>query len=121
MIDLSTYLDCVPLSNSPSIFCEIQVGGATGTIGDPSGKSTERQPMTSATLAKNVAGIDAQFQRFFVRGRAYAERRGYTVQGSGGRVKVVNNKTWFGKLSALDFLGDIGRYARVGTMIARDR
>ncbi|KAF9349038.1 tyrosyl-tRNA synthetase [Mortierella sp. NVP85] len=96
------------------------VGGATGTIGDPSGKSTERQPMSSSTLAKNVAGIDTQFQRFFVRGRAYAERRGYTVQGSGGRVKVVNNKTWFGKLSALDFLGDIGRYARVGTMIARD-
>lgn len=77
--------------------------------------------MSSSTLAKNVAGIDAQFQQFFVRGRTYAERRGYTVQGSGGKVKVVNNKTWFGKLSALDFLGDIGRYARVGTMIARDR
>ncbi|KAI9238082.1 MAG: putative tyrosine-tRNA ligase [Podila humilis] len=96
------------------------VGGATGSIGDPSGKSTERLPMSAATLAENVAGIDAQFQRFFHRGRAYAERRGYTVQGTGGKVKVVNNKTWFGKLSALDFLGDIGRYARVGTMIARD-
>ncbi|KAF9579452.1 tyrosyl-tRNA synthetase [Lunasporangiospora selenospora] len=96
------------------------VGGATGTIGDPSGKSTERQPLSTATLAKNVAGIDAQFQRFFVRGRAYAERRGYKVQGGGGNVKVVNNKTWFDKISALDFLGDIGRFARVGTMIARD-
>ncbi|KAG0291629.1 tyrosyl-tRNA synthetase, partial [Dissophora globulifera] len=96
------------------------VGGATGSIGDPSGKSTERQPMSAATLAKNVAGIDAQFQRFFQRGRAYAENRGYAVQGTGGLVKVVNNKTWFGKLSALEFLGDIGRYARVGTMIARD-
>ncbi|KAF8932344.1 tyrosyl-tRNA synthetase [Haplosporangium bisporale] len=90
------------------------VGGATGSIGDPSGKSTERLPMSAATLAENVAGIDAQFQRFFHRGRAYAERRGYTVQGTGGKVKVVNNKTWFGKLSALDFLGDIGRYARLG-------
>ncbi|KAF9934445.1 tyrosyl-tRNA synthetase [Mortierella alpina] len=96
------------------------VGGATGSIGDPSGKSTERQPMSAATLANNVAGIDAQFQRFFQRGRAYAETRGYAFQGHGGKVKVVNNKTWFGKLSALDFLGDIGRYARVGTMIARD-
>ncbi|KAG0309122.1 tyrosyl-tRNA synthetase, partial [Dissophora globulifera] len=96
------------------------VGGATGSIGDPSGKSTERQPMSAATLAKNVAGIDAQFQQFFQRGRAYAENRGYSVQGAGGLVKVVNNKTWFGKLSALEFLGDIGRYARVGTMIARD-
>lgn len=76
--------------------------------------------MSAATLAQNVAGIDAQFQRFFLRGRAYAERRGYAIAGSGGKVKVVNNKTWFGKLSALDFLGDIGRYARVGTMIARD-
>ncbi|KAK3834547.1 MAG: putative tyrosine-tRNA ligase [Linnemannia gamsii] len=96
------------------------VGGATGSIGDPSGKSTERQPMSAATLAHNVAGIDAQFQQFFKRGRAYAQNRGYEVEGHGGRVKVVNNKTWFGKLSALEFLGDIGRYARVGTMIARD-
>ncbi|KAF9433600.1 tyrosyl-tRNA synthetase [Entomortierella beljakovae] len=96
------------------------VGGATGSIGDPSGKSTERQPMSTATLAKNVAGIDAQFQQFFKRGRDYAEKRGYSIQGTGGHVKVVNNKTWFGKLSALDFLGDVGRYARVGTMIARD-
>ncbi|KAG0045070.1 tyrosyl-tRNA synthetase [Gryganskiella cystojenkinii] len=107
------------------------VGGATGSIGDPSGKNTERQPMSAATLAQNVAGIDAQFQRFFKRGRAYAQSRGYVIQGQsqeqggqgspiGGKVKVVNNKTWFGKLSALEFLGDIGRYARVGTMIARD-
>ncbi|KAG0358567.1 tyrosyl-tRNA synthetase, partial [Gamsiella multidivaricata] len=96
------------------------VGGATGTIGDPSGKSAERQPMSATTLARNVAGIDAQFQRFFKRGRTYAENRGYAVQGGGGHVKVVNNKTWFGKLSALEFLGDVGRYARVGTMIARD-
>lgn len=85
--------------------------------------------MSAATLAQNVAGIDAQFQRFFQRGRAYAQSRGYVIQGQegstpsssvGGKVKVVNNKTWFGKLSALEFLGDIGRYARVGTMIARD-
>ncbi|KAF9410668.1 tyrosyl-tRNA synthetase [Podila epigama] len=104
------------------------VGGATGSIGDPSGKSTERQPMSAKTLANNVAGIDAQFQRFFQRGRAYAERRGYLIAGGsttssgggGGLVKVVNNKTWFGQLSALDFLADIGRFARVGTMIARD-
>ncbi|KAF9094643.1 tyrosyl-tRNA synthetase [Mortierella sp. AD031] len=96
------------------------VGGATGSIGDPSGKSTERQPMSAATLAHNVAGIDAQFQQFFKRGRAYAQSRGYAVEGHGGKVKVVNNKTWFSKLSALEFLGDIGRYARVGTMIARD-
>ncbi|KAF9145613.1 tyrosyl-tRNA synthetase [Mortierella sp. GBA39] len=96
------------------------VGGATGSIGDPSGKSTERQPMSAATLAHNVAGIDAQFQQFFKRGRAYAQKRGYEIEGHGGKVKVVNNKTWFGKLSALDFLGDVGRYARVGTMIARD-
>jgi tyrosyl-tRNA synthetase len=77
--------------------------------------------MSAATLAHNVAGIDAQFQQFFKRGRAYAQNRGYEVEGHGGKVKVVNNKTWFGKLSALDFLGDVGRYARVGTMIARDR
>ncbi|KAG0235726.1 tyrosyl-tRNA synthetase [Actinomortierella wolfii] len=96
------------------------VGGATGSIGDPSGKSTERKPMSAETLAKNVQGIDAQFRRFFERGRAYAERRGVAVKEGGGKVKVVNNKTWFGPMSALEFLGDIGRFARVGTMLARD-
>ncbi|KAI8603505.1 hypothetical protein EDD21DRAFT_368875 [Dissophora ornata] len=96
------------------------VGGATGSIGDPSGKSTERVPMSAATLANNVASIDHQFHRFFQRGRAYAENRGYFIKGKEGKVKVVNNKDWFGKMSALELLGDVGRYARVGTMIARD-
>ncbi|KAF9971710.1 tyrosyl-tRNA synthetase [Actinomortierella ambigua] len=94
------------------------VGGATGSIGDPSGKSTERQPMSAKTLAANVEGINAQFHRFFERGRAYAERRGVAVKH--GKVKVVNNKTWFEPMSALQFLGDIGRFARVGTMLSRD-
>ncbi|KAG0254775.1 tyrosyl-tRNA synthetase [Actinomortierella ambigua] len=100
--------------------CYNQVGGATGSIGDPSGKSTERKPMSAETLAKNVEGINAQFHRFFERGRAYAERRGVTVKEGGGKVKVVNNKTWFGPMSALEFLGEVGRFARVGTMLARD-
>ncbi|KAF8927668.1 tyrosyl-tRNA synthetase [Dissophora ornata] len=90
------------------------VGGATGSIGDPSGKSTERVPMSAATLANNVASIDHQFHRFFQRGRAYAENRGYFIKGKEGKVKVVNNKDWFGKMSALELLGDVGRYARLG-------
>ncbi|KAF9338100.1 tyrosyl-tRNA synthetase [Podila minutissima] len=58
--------------------------------------------MSTATLAQNVAEIDVQFQRFILRGRAYAERRGYTIAGSGGKFKVVNNRTWNSVKSRLE-------------------
>ncbi|KAI8147148.1 hypothetical protein BJV82DRAFT_643130 [Fennellomyces sp. T-0311] len=94
------------------------VGGATGSIGDPSGRSTERVPLSRDVLEKNVAGIEHQVHRFFKNGAAYAQKRGYDAQTK--TPKVLNNYTWFSGMTALEFLGDVGRYARVNTMLAKE-
>ncbi|KAI8060724.1 tyrosine-tRNA ligase [Gongronella butleri] len=101
------------------------VGGATGSIGDPSGRNSERVPLERDVLEANVAGIEAQIHRFFANGASYAKRRGYVDtdahDGTAMQVpKVLNNYTWFHGMSALDFLGNVGRYARVNTMLAKE-
>ncbi|CEI92781.1 Putative Tyrosyl-tRNA synthetase [Rhizopus microsporus] len=94
------------------------VGGATGSIGDPSGRKSERVPLTKEVLATNVAGIESQIHRFFKNGTTYARQRGY--DGNERTPKVLNNYDWFSSMTALDFLSDIGRYARVNTMLAKE-
>ncbi|RUS20896.1 tyrosine-tRNA ligase [Endogone sp. FLAS-F59071] len=95
------------------------IGGATGSIGDPSGRNTERIPLSAEALDRNIRGIRAQLERFFTRGVEYAANRGVTTTAA-VEVKVVNNADWTQKISALDFLGEVGRFARVGTMLARE-
>ncbi|KAI9025872.1 hypothetical protein CLU79DRAFT_698987, partial [Phycomyces nitens] len=94
------------------------VGGATGSIGDPSGRSSERVPLTEDVLRINVAGIEQQIHRFFSNGSEYANRRGY--KGASIAPKVLNNYEWFSSMNALEFLGNVGRYARVNTMLAKE-
>ncbi|KAI9254647.1 tyrosine-tRNA ligase [Sporodiniella umbellata] len=94
------------------------VGGATGSIGDPSGRQSERVPLAQETLSINIAGINQQIHRFFSHGASYAGRRGFSQNQV--EPKVLNNYEWFSKMSALDFLGDIGRYARVNSMLAKE-
>ncbi|CAO3590741.1 unnamed protein product [Absidia cylindrospora] len=95
------------------------VGGATGSIGDPSGRNSERVPLERDVLDKNVAGIEQQVHRFFHHGALYAERRGHgNVQVA--TPKVLNNYDWFSSMTALDFLGSVGRYARVNTMLGKE-
>ena len=82
------------------------VGGATGMIGDPSGKSAERNLLDEAQLDKNVAGIRRQLERF--------------VDFSDGRALLVNNYDWFKGISYLGFLRDIGKSFSVNMMLAKD-
>ncbi|WVQ71904.1 tyrosine-tRNA ligase [Cryptococcus sp. DSM 104548] len=102
------------------------IGGATGSIGDPSGRSTERQSLTPIELSRNIAGITSQVRRFFTRGQEYLHKRGLQVQrkdetGEVGRgVRVVNNMEWMREVSLLDFLRGVGKNARVSTMLSRD-
>ena len=99
----------------------MQVGGATGSIGDPSGRSTERNALSPADLEHNVACITQQVHRFFDRGLAYAEKRKYGAGAQGkGTVKVVNNLNWTKDLGMLDFLRTVGKAARVNIMLSRD-
>jgi tyrosyl-tRNA synthetase len=84
------------------------VGGGTGMIGDPSGRSSERNLLDEATLAHNVAAIRAQLEHFldFSPGPAQAE--------------MANNLDWLGTLSLIDFLRDTGKHFTIPYMLAKD-
>jgi tyrosyl-tRNA synthetase len=84
------------------------VGGGTGMIGDPSGRSTERNQLDRETLAHNVAAIRVQLERFLD-----------FAPGQGGAV-LVNNLDWLGELSLIDFLRDTGTQFTVPYMLAKD-
>ncbi|RYY83026.1 MAG: tyrosine--tRNA ligase [Chitinophagaceae bacterium] len=85
------------------------VGGATGMVGDPSGKSAERNLLDEATLDKNVAGIKAQLSRFL------------DFSGSGPTsAELVNNYDWFKSLDFLGFIRDVGKHISVNYMMAKD-
>jgi tyrosyl-tRNA synthetase len=76
-------------------------GGATGMIGDPGGRSKERNLLDAESLARNTKRIAGQLERI-------------------SRVPLVNNLGWTGALTLLDFLRDVGKYANVNQMIARE-
>src|SRR5258706_7375911 len=86
----------------------VVVGGATGMIGDPSGKSDERNLLDDTTLATNLAGIRAQLSRLLdfddpVTGAA-----------------MTNNHDWTREVRYLDFLRDIGKHLTINYMMAKD-
>jgi tyrosyl-tRNA synthetase len=83
------------------------VGGATGMIGDPSGKSEERNLLSVDQLRANVEGIGKQLEQFL------------DFSGSSG-AKLLNNFDWMGKFSYLDFLRDVGKHFPVNVMLAKD-
>ena len=84
------------------------VGGGTGMIGDPSGRSSERNLLDRATLESNVAALRTQLERFLD-----------FTPGSGGAV-MVNNLDWLGELSLIDFLRDTGKHFTIPYMLAKD-
>jgi tyrosyl-tRNA synthetase len=81
-------------------------GGATGMVGDPSGRSDERNLLDADALARNVAAIEEQIRRVV----DLSERSG----------ELVDNRTWTVPLTLLDFLRDVGKHATVNQMLARD-
>lgn len=85
----------------------ILIGGATGTIGDPSGRQTERQLQTLEQVQHNVEALTAQMKKLF----------GF---GGDNEVKMVNNYDWTHKMNVLDFLRDYGKNFSVNTMLAKD-
>jgi len=83
------------------------VGGATGMVGDPSGKSQERNLLDAATLNHNVACVKSQLEKFLdFSGENAAE--------------MVNNYDWFQNMSFLDFIRDVGKHITVNYMLSKD-
>lgn len=85
------------------------VGGSTGMIGDPSGKSTERNLLDSETLQKHILGIKSQLERFLE----------FDSNKSNAAI-LVNNYDWMKDVTFLDFARDIGKHITVNYMMAKD-
>ena len=84
------------------------VGGATGMIGDPSGKSEERNLLSVETLRANVAGMEPQLRRFL------------DFDCGANSALLVNNYDWMGRFGYLEFLRDVGKHFPVNVMLAKD-
>lgn len=85
------------------------VGGATGMVGDPTGKSEERSLLSRETLEKNIAGIRQQLSKFldFDKNKSNA-------------AEIVNNLDWFQEITFIDFIRDAGKHITVNYMMAKD-
>ncbi|MEP7374131.1 MAG: tyrosine--tRNA ligase [Chitinophagaceae bacterium] len=85
------------------------IGGATGMIGDPSGKSEERNLLNEETLSNNVTGIKAQLGKYIDFNPAIPNS-----------AEMVNNYDWFKQITFIDFLRDTGKHITVNYMMAKD-
>lgn len=84
------------------------VGGATGMIGDPSGKSAERNLLDEETLRKNQEGVRKQLLQFL------------DFENGDNKAELANNYDWFKEMSFLGFMRDIGKHITVSYMMAKD-
>ncbi|QLL30862.1 hypothetical protein HG536_0A06770 [Torulaspora globosa] len=97
------------------------VGGATGRVGDPSGRKTERDVMEERTRIDNIARIKVQLSRFFRNGlEYYSSRRGKHKEVASGKLRVLDNYSWWKDVGMLDFLSRYGRHIRIQSMLARE-
>lgn len=84
------------------------IGGATGMIGDPSGKSTERALLGADEIERNTLGIKDDLSRVL------------DFESKTAQIKMVNNAEWLGSISILDFLRDTGKHFRMGAMLGKE-
>jgi len=83
------------------------VGGATGMIGDPSGKKEERKLLSQSEIEFNVAGIRKQLERFL------------DFDAKDNAASIVNNYEWFEKITTIDFLRDTGKFLTVNYLLSK--
>lgn len=84
------------------------VGGATGMIGDPSGKSSERNLLDEETILRNVSGIKDNLKVFL------------DFEAADNRSLLLNNLDWFSDFSMINFLRDVGKFFRIGPMLSKE-
>jgi tyrosyl-tRNA synthetase len=86
----------------------VLIGGGTGMIGDPSGKSSERKLLDAAAIEANSTALKHQLERFL------------DFSPGPTQPKMLNNLDWLGRMSMIDYLRDIGKYFTVPYMLAKD-
>ncbi|XP_043083952.1 tyrosine--tRNA ligase, mitochondrial [Puntigrus tetrazona] len=91
------------------------LGGATAQIGDPSGRSAERERLSPAAAERNSRGILESLHRIFAHHELYFCPDASKL----GRLTVLDNRSWYEGWSVLDFLAEVGRCFRMGTMLSR--
>ncbi|MEN9522747.1 MAG: hypothetical protein RL065_1124 [Bacteroidota bacterium] len=84
------------------------VGGATGLIGDPSGKSSERSLLSIEQLEKNIAAVKGQLSKYL------------DFETGNNKAELVNNYDWFNQMDVFTFLRDIGKHITVNYMMSKD-
>ena len=103
LVQIMTLVHFQKYGHSPIIL----IGGATGMIGDPSGKSKERKFLDSSTISENQKKIKIQFEKFL----------SFTGENS---ASIVNNKTWFEDFNLLDFLREVGKHININYMMSKE-
>lgn len=88
----------------------VVAGGATGMIGDPGGKSEERQLLSKDQIERHLAGITPQLERFL----------DFSPTAGASRAMLVNNADWLGSMTLIDFLRDVGKHFTVNQMVAKE-
>jgi tyrosyl-tRNA synthetase len=83
-------------------------GGGTGLIGDPSGKTKERQLLSAEQVQENLAGIKEQLSRFLDFGA------------TANPARIINNADWLAPISMMEFLRDVGKYFTVNNLLAKE-
>ena len=84
------------------------IGGGTGSIGDPSGRTSERQLQTMEQVQENADKLSAQMRDLFEAGEENSD------------IRLTNNNEWLGEMKFLDFLRDFGKEFNINTMLAKD-
>ncbi|XP_020296694.1 tyrosine--tRNA ligase, mitochondrial [Pseudomyrmex gracilis] len=91
------------------------VGGATGLIGDPSHRSSERVEMDKFLIQENIKSITKNIETIFDNHRAHFLKKHQDLK----PLIVVNNIDWYKDINVIDFIRDVGKYFRIGTMLGR--
>jgi len=96
-----------------------QIGGLTGSIGDPSGKASERPVLHEEALASNVLGLRRDLETFVDNSEAAIEAKGQLLPAE-MRGSVENNAAHYSHMNIMEFFVEIGRHMRISSMLARD-
>ncbi|CAF4922071.1 unnamed protein product [Pieris macdunnoughi] len=91
------------------------LGGATGYIGDPSGKNTDRIALQSNIIQENINGLKNNLDEVFENHKKYI----WSDERKLKPIKIVNNETWYREINSIQFVSEIGRNFRMGTMLLK--
>lgn len=89
------------------------VGGATAHIGDPSGKTKDREQISAETVEQNILGLMENLERIFTNHAVYLWKDQRDLKD----VKILNNRTWYREMNVIEFLTKTGRYFRLNSML----